>query len=49
MNAVLITVMLQFFLIAMTRNDGFRRQSLSHWLPMGIAVIGMVFAGSLLV
>lgn len=49
MNVLLITVMLQFFLIAMTRNDGLRRQAPGYWIPMGIAVMGMAFAGSLLV
>lgn len=49
MHLLLITVMLQFFLISMTMNDGFRRLAAAQWLPIGIAVIGMSLAAVLLV
>lgn len=48
-NVLLVTVMLQFFLLAFAMNDNQRKMAPGQWLPMGIAVIGMAFAGSLLV
>jgi len=41
--------MLQFFLLAFAMNDNQRKMAPGQWLPMGIAVMGMAFAGSLLV
>lgn len=49
MNVIFVTVMLQFFLLAFAMNDNQRKMAPGQWLPMGIAVMGMAFAGSLLV
>ncbi len=41
--------MLQFFLLAFAMNDEQRKFAPGQWMVLGIAVIGMAFAGSLLV
>ncbi len=49
MHVVLVTVMLQFFLLALTMNDSFRKMTPAQWLPMSLAIVGMACAAALLV
>lgn len=49
MHVLLITVMLEFFIIAMTMNEGFRGLAQAQWLLLGVAVVGMSLAAMLLV
>jgi hypothetical protein len=46
---LLIAAMLQLFLLAMVQNDNIRRAAPTQWLYLGVAVIGMSFAATLLV
>ena len=40
MNVVLVTVMLEFFLLAMTMNEDFRKMTPGQWMPMAMAIVG---------
>src|SRR5262249_44848856 len=46
---LLIAAMLQLFILAMVQNESIRRAAPTQWLYLGVAVIGMAFAATLLV
>ena len=48
-EAVAITAMLQLFLVAMARDERIQALSRRHFLPLGMAAMGMTFAAMTLV
>lgn len=48
MHTVMIAAMVQVFLVALAQDEHFKQIAPGQWLPLGVAIIGLVFAASLL-
>jgi len=48
LSALMVAAMLQLFVVAMVANNGSKRLAPGQWMPIGIAVAGMVCAAVML-
>ncbi len=49
MNPLVLTAMVEVFLLAMVRDDSVRRAASVQWLYLGVAAVGAALAATLLV